>query len=489
MTPTLTPRARRFRALTTGLALAVLGTTGLAVAPRAEAGTAPVVFDFVMPARFGADRNGDGLANDPHNTAGTGGVTTFTVTLDGCANTGTTSYTWTGFGVDDYTTTQCRSTTTMTEGVKLVTLTLSDGRSVQRAFRINDIVIVSMGDSAGSGEGNPDRARTSTTAEAWQNRRCHRSSLAGSARAARSIEDADSHTSVTFVHVACSGATVPNGVLGTYSGIEGSFASPLPSQVDQVRTILGNRSIDAILLSVGINDVGFGDIITKCIVQGDCTVNTASAPLDLFLDVVFTVARGICNVLPAGGTACNNYVDDLDANATGATKSAARLFAERLPLLPGRYSSVADRFELAKASGGLGTPASRVYITNYPDAGTDEQGRVCNPDNFLLDPFRSLFGISRTEWAWTRSTTVPQLNGAVNAGATAQGWRAVTGVASGFFRHGYCAANGDRWIRRIDESFSRQNNEKGTMHPNSTGHAFIRDRIVSVIRPVLLPGV
>ena len=40
----------------------------------------------------------------------------------------------------------------------------------------------------------------------WQDRRCHRSARAGIAQAALELEQLDPHTSVTFVHLACSGA-------------------------------------------------------------------------------------------------------------------------------------------------------------------------------------------------------------------------------------------------------------------------------------------
>ena len=54
----------------------------------------------------------------------------------------------------------------------------------------------------------------------WQDERCHRSAFAGSAQAALAIEQADPRTSVTFVHLACSGAKVDVGLLEPYAGAE-----------------------------------------------------------------------------------------------------------------------------------------------------------------------------------------------------------------------------------------------------------------------------
>src|SRR5206468_12102716 len=107
----------------------------------------------------------------------------------------------------------------------------------------------------------------------------------GPALAAKAIEKADPHTSVTFVSVACSGATIAN-LLGEYNGREfGPADRPLPAQIEQVRRLLcpsANsrdclgpfphaelRHIDALLINVGGNDVGFGDMIEECGAPGN----------------------------------------------------------------------------------------------------------------------------------------------------------------------------------------------------------------------------
>ena len=75
-----------------------------------------------------------------------------------------------------------------------------------RAVLLQDFLVVGMGDSLGSGEGNPESG-TGTGAK-WQNKRCDRSFLSYQALAAMAIERADEKTSVTFVHLACSGASI-----------------------------------------------------------------------------------------------------------------------------------------------------------------------------------------------------------------------------------------------------------------------------------------
>lgn len=82
---------------------------------------------------------------------------------------------------------------------------------------IQDFLIVSIGDSVAAGEGNPiNRDLRHPT---WDDKRCHRSSFAGTAEVADRIEKADPQSSVTFVNVACSGATVTEGLKGEYRGI------------------------------------------------------------------------------------------------------------------------------------------------------------------------------------------------------------------------------------------------------------------------------
>src|SRR3546814_6617011 len=88
--------------------------------------------------------------------------------------------------------------------------------------RAKDLLIVSIGDSMASGEGNPDGytwvPALNNHITDWVYRRCHRSKTSGHALAAKAIEDASDKTSVTFLSYACSGGTFNSGILGTYEG-------------------------------------------------------------------------------------------------------------------------------------------------------------------------------------------------------------------------------------------------------------------------------
>jgi hypothetical protein len=109
-------------------------------------------------------------------------------------------------------------------------------------IRVRDILLVSIGDSAASGEGDPDitdgngNALWADSPNAGQH---DRSGRAAAAKAALAIEQADPHTSVTFVDVTVSGAPIrpldPNdpGIIKEVSGKE--------NQLEQVKDIVGNR--------------------------------------------------------------------------------------------------------------------------------------------------------------------------------------------------------------------------------------------------------
>jgi len=105
------------------------------------------------------------------------------------------------------------------QGTYHVKLTISgEPYPHEQDVTVRDFLIVSIGDSYASGQGNPDVPqwifdddpfeRPSASPAIWQDQRCHRSALAGPARAAMGIERRDLHTSVTFISFACSGATI-----------------------------------------------------------------------------------------------------------------------------------------------------------------------------------------------------------------------------------------------------------------------------------------
>jgi hypothetical protein len=135
-----------------------------------------------------------------------------------------------------------------------------------------DHFIVSLGDSIGSGEGNPDTVGPGTLAgfpfyePVWQDKECHRTALAGSAQAALRLERRDPHSAVTFLHLACSGATVQQGLLGPYEGVEPDTSDgDDPAQLARAVELADGRPIDAMVISIGANNAKFADMVGTCV--------------------------------------------------------------------------------------------------------------------------------------------------------------------------------------------------------------------------------
>ena len=178
------------------------------------------------------------------------------------------------------------------QGYYRVTLTLHTDWGVatgvseptSRVVGVRDHLIVSIGDSLASGEGNPDVPGKYSfnldfdwppahieehEAAVWQDRPCHRSAKSGPSLAAKAFEDATPN-SVTFISVACSGAELQHLVATSYAGIVPNGATTDPPQLEAVANLVGpgaangTRAIDALLVSGGINDLSFSGVIERC---------------------------------------------------------------------------------------------------------------------------------------------------------------------------------------------------------------------------------
>jgi lysophospholipase L1-like esterase len=416
----------------------VLGASGIAIAvlllgagqTLAQSAPEELQIDWTMPDRYGADEDGNGLV-DSYPPDGDLEIEPdgFRVDLEatGSACAGGAELRWTIDGqfvassdpaVLDGDPETCSFAYRFEEGTFEVAIEARDGdetvaEGIQQV-RVRDFLIVSIGDSVASGEGNPDVPFVPR----WQNRQCHRSALAGPARAAQAIEAMDERSSVTFVHLACSGATTLEGLLGPYEGQEPDAL--LPPQVEELERLAGEREIDAVLVSIGANDVRFAKVVEKCLLQSEC-----------------------------------------DFDEPG---SAARQFAKDLVKLPGNYD------QLAAALTSRNLPASRVYLAEYFDPTRDDAGQVCDETMLADFPLAKKIGfvITASEATWASETMMPQLNLEGARAAARHGWNRVGGIRDPFLTHGYCADN--HWVVRYAESMPAQGNKDGTLHPNGPGH-------------------
>lgn len=404
----------------------VLCGTGLVAAPAHAAPdpSAGALFRWEMPPRFGAERDDRGLLVETQPWQVRRGPWTVVLDVSARACAEGNHYRWTISGTHTVPRRigDCRfSFMEPREGRHTVTLEATTPRAnLVEAQRVDvrDWLIVSIGDSVASGEGVPEADGM------WQSARCHRSALSGTALAARKIERDDAHSSVTFVHLACSGAEVPQGLLGPYDGaVPPGEEPPLTPQVDELDRIAQRRKVDAVLLSIGANDIHFSEFLNFCLGHpfGDCFRHT------------YTKVGG------------------------DGEKSAEAVAKDFLAELPGRYA------DLARALSGP-IPANRVHIVEYFDPTRDAKGRPCG--RLIGDIFKA--NVIRAE-----TLLLDPLNQAVATAARQHEWDEVTGVAGLFRTHGICAGK-QAWVSSLPDSLLKlrglAGRHRGAMHPNEAGH-------------------
>jgi hypothetical protein len=463
-------------------------------------------FEWSLPERFGLDANQDGRIDIPNTieyvlnlepgacAAGCPDVTPeFTVVLDASGvslldTAGTPAeidnFRWTVRIGDEVLLTESTDSTQavvrLAEGTYDILLEVtSRGRtwSLERAIRVEDLLFVSIGDSYAAGEGNPevpgdpplwaDAGTTSDSTPAIDHDLAHRSGLAGPAQAALAMERADTQSSVTFVFLAASGASIAEGMIEESEpkrANDGTRRTLLP-QVDELADLMGCspddaatclRAIDALHISAGGNDIGFAFTLGSLIA----------------LDPVLVVS-------PIYENLRDNLFSDVE---------------NQIAELPELFQSLAD--ELARLE------IARVYLTAYPGSTSyTAGGRTLTCDEVGGDLFPGL-EVDQQEIEEVEVRLHRPLNDALAAIADDQEWVFVDDHVAAFAGHGYCGTDpyleapyegnpfpdplnphpdeGVRWFRQAAESAELQGGgglfqperlaTSGTLHPNEYGH-------------------
>ena len=253
-----------------------------------------LTFAWSLPEHYGLDVKGNdtGLANAVlNNTEAYVNPTGYTLQLDASATTSSApidSWNWTvtannGASQPKQASGQQTEIPNLPQGQYTVQLTITaagEQFSASQQVTVRDILIVAIGDSYSSGEGNPDHAIPTPGApsapyaeQMWaeggnasmteQNTEAHRSTLAPSSQAAYNLwNDLDHHVSVTFVMLSTSGASMLHGLFGSTSGTENPHYR-VPAQLLELGHILGGRRPDIMTVSIGGNDLGFSPDLAK----------------------------------------------------------------------------------------------------------------------------------------------------------------------------------------------------------------------------------
>jgi hypothetical protein len=270
---------------------------------------------------------------------------------------------------------------------------------------------------------------------------CHRSNNPAPANAARLIA---SNRPASFFHFASSGAVITD-VTG--------------SQLASAAKVVGGP-IDALIISVGGNDVDFAAVVGSCL----------ALPCVLFGPAAF----------------------------------------------PGPVSALTPKLRaLVAAVAAMPIPVRHVFLTEYPDPSTTPYlgpAHRCGspfPPGTPNIPGSGFDGLDFTKAETAAATVILPLNSALaltvaTASTPATGgpiWHFVTGISSAFDTHGYCMGLPNpapqmwvtgRMINTFTDSEIIQGDERGTMHPNASGQgaasAVIATTILASVPIATRPG-
>ena len=408
-------------------------------------GVESACFHWRLPEGYVGDPLGSGLVPEtPPNTVQANRWSVAVVVSDAnCTENGLYAWSISGRPVANIRTGLCQYLLELPrEGKYRVRLDATVGRkrlSETQQIAVVGRLIVSIGDSIASGEGVPDVAGAGVL---WQDRQCHRSARGAPALAAQILQRRDPQIPVTFIHLACSGATIEKGLIGSYRRISRRGEPPLPPQVDILNSLESRRPADAVLISIGANDVHFSDVVRACI------------PL-LHRSFKHPFRR------PPN---CFSAPASFEGHDYGTMKEG---IADLVGKLRGRYEAL----HAAIAS----IPSRSVFLMEYYDPTRSADGGTC----------ASILGIDRATLIEARKQVLDPLNEIGKSIALEYKWHYVSGVEQLFAHHGYCVKGPGGWVVSTGKALGGEHSPAGTLHPNAEGHRQLATLIANALEPQL----
>ena len=340
--------------------------------------------------------------------------------------------------------------------VTAIVHTISGQRdTISEIMNLQNHLIVSIGDSFSSGEGNPELPLTGrdcgnttrkfrkigskhlSTEAGWLEPEAHRSRKAGTFQAVELLETIDPHSTITFLSFATTGAEVVNGLMKP--GKDFQKENNLGGQIDEVANTIGERTIDALLISIGVNDLGFSDRI-EGLLLGDLTDAGDNEERD---DMLRSLPRDLRKI---------------NANLGRLNKELRR-----------------KKFDI-----------NEIYLAEYPNALFDDKdkfGQVFVTGGCGLFETKFDADISDKD-ARAIKEVAGRLNSTNQGASRRMGWNWIGGITKGFEGHGYCS--GSSFFVFAETSCEKQGDFKGMLHPNSLGHKIYRNEIFKALLPQLL---
>jgi hypothetical protein len=355
------------------------------------------------------------------------------------------------------------------------------GRQVADAdVKVTDLFVAAMGDSFGSGEGNPDvpvrfsPERTASYGEKdlrlaglparigdwkrigdknfnkqgarWLDTACHRSLYSHQLRAALQLAVEDPHRAVTFIGLSCSGAEVTWGLFLRYKGNEWVPNPPDLSQISALANVQCGRDeadlIDmpeAYHINGAIPELRGGLVLKKCKYE-------MARKIDLLLVSIGGNDIGFARLV---------------ANAVLSDDSTLRQLGGWFGQIHGNMQSksLLDRLDerykaLNRAIHGIlhmpWNEADRVILTAYPPLAVMGDGRRICPDGTAGMDVATDFSLSQKR-AKNGSDLADQLQRVMAKGARTHGWSFATDHRNAFVGRGICAGFTDNAFSIADD--------------------------------------
>ncbi len=362
-----------------------------------------------------------------------------------------------------------------------------DRREVaETSVRVRDLFVVAMGDSFGSGEGNPDmpvrfsRERAADYGKAdpkrssgptlvgfparagnwrqigdkeflsngarWIDQACHRSLYSHQMRAALQLAVEDPQRAITYVGVACSGAEVVHGLFLRYRGNEWVPNPPALSQISAVAEAqCGVKEAPMQDLPEAYHMNGKIDALQGGLVLRKCPAEDARK-IDLVMvsvggnDVGF--ARLVANAVLA---------DDANLRRLGGWMGhvhGAKEADALLDLLDDRYKALNRAMHNI-----LHLPWNendRVLLTAYPAMALMEDGRSVCPDSTAGMDVVAEFRLSAAK-ARESQRAADKLHRVMRQSAREHGWTFIERHRDQFLGRGICAGWSENALSSVDD--------------------------------------
>ncbi len=358
-----------------------------------------------------------------------------------------------------------------------ISVEIGGQKVAETAARVTDLLVVGMGDSFASGDGNPDlpvRFSPERTADydakligyparigdwrqigdkkfieenaRWQDQACHRSLYSHQLRVALQLAVEDPHRAVTFVGVACSGAETVWGLFLRYKGHEWVPNPPALSQISAVAEAqCGRREAreydlpEAYHMQERIPELKGGLVLRKC--DAD-----KARKIDLLLLSIGGNDIGFARLV------ANAVLDDTSMlRSLGGWFGHVYGFAEAAGLL----DLLDDRLKAVNRAvhNILHVPwaeADRVILTGYPPMAVQEDGQIVCPDGRSGMSILPDFGLSEAK-AREGGVAAERLNNIMRESAQQHRWTFVDAHRAAFRGRGICATVGEMAWSMPDE--------------------------------------